>query len=223
MRVLVTGTDSDVGKTWVACALARALLVAGRTVTALKVVETGVGDEPGAEEDGELLAAATGQPEPRRALRRLRTPIAPAAAAELEGVTLDFDELTAEIERLAAGADVTLIEGAGGLLTPVGWDWNVADLAAALGARALVVGSDRLGTVNHALLTLGALELAGVAVAGVVLTTPAVGDESTGTNAALVARIAGVGHVTAAPRTDDPLAAAAAMHDVVGWLLDSPV
>jgi dethiobiotin synthetase len=222
MRVLVTGTDSDVGKTWVACALARALLAAGRTVTALKVVDAGVGDAPSADEDGAVLAAATGQPEPRRALRRLRTPIAPAAAAELEGVTLDFDELTAEIERLAAGADVTLIEGAGGLLTPVGWDWSVADLAAALGARALVVGSDRLGTVNHALLTLGALELAGVAVAGVVLTTPAQRDESTGTNANMIARIAGIGNVATAPLTDDPLAAAVAMKDVVGWLLDSP-
>ena len=74
---------------------------------------------------------------------------------------IDFDALVVKIEGYIDGAEFGLVEGTGGLLTPVTWEWNMTDLARDLGACALVVGEDRLGTINHTLLTLSALELAG--------------------------------------------------------------
>jgi dethiobiotin synthetase len=216
--ILVTGTDTGIGKTWSACALARALRQAGRSVAAIKPVETGCGEATSAEEDGVRLAAAAGQAEPGRALRRFRAAVAPAVAADLEGGTIDLDELAAEIEVAAGHAEVLLLEGAGGLLAPLAWDWSTIDLARALDAAALVVGSDRLGTINHTLLTLSALDLAGVRVAGVVLTTPASPDASTGSNAAAIARLSGIERVRVMPRIDDPAGAVTWFVEVAGWL-----
>jgi dethiobiotin synthetase len=216
--VLVTGTDTGVGKTWIACALARALGSAGRSVLAVKPVETGCAEEASPTEDGVLLATATGQRAPTRALRRFRAPIAPALSADLEGGVLDLDELVAEIESLAAQSEVLLLEGAGGLLTPFAWDWSVLDLAQALGATALVVTTDRLGSINHTLLTLSALDLAGVRVAGIVVSAPAVSDESTGGNGPAIARLSGIDRVRAVPRVAEPATAAPWLVEVAGWL-----
>lgn len=221
--LLVTGTDTGVGKTWVTSALARALVQQGRRVVAIKPVETGSKGTPGATEDGVLLAAATGQAAPRMALHRFADPVAPAVAAEREGRALDFDDVLAEIERYAEGSEVTLIESAGGLLAPIAWDWNAADLAESLGARVLVVGADRLGVINHTLLTLSALELAGLLTAGVILTTPATADVSSGTNAEAIARLSGVERILVAPRTNDPAAAAAAIAPAIAWFLGEEV
>jgi dethiobiotin synthetase len=216
--VLVTGTDSGVGKTWIACALARALRQAGRTVTGVKAVETGCGEAADSAEDGVRLAAATGQREPVRALRRFRAPVAPAVAAELEGGILDLDELAAEIESLTEHTDLLLLEGAGGLLVPFGWDWNIVDLAQAFQATVLVVASDQLGTINHTLLTLSALDLAGLRVAGIVLNTPAQPDATTGSNAAAIARLSGIDRIREVPRVHQPDEASPWLVEVAGWL-----
>jgi dethiobiotin synthetase len=219
--LLVTGTDGRVGKTWVACALGRALSRAGRRVVAIKPVETGCREPGRAMEDGARLAAATGQTDPREALYRFAAPLAPALAAEAEGETIDLDALVLRIEALGEGADSVLVEGAGGLLTPITWEWNAVDLARTLGATALLVGVDRLSAINHALLGLSALELAGLEVTGLVLTPPAEPDASTGANAAAIARISGIDRVAELPRTDD-LAAAGAVGPVLGWLEGVP-
>jgi dethiobiotin synthetase len=221
--VVVTGTDTGVGKTWVACAIARALLAAGVRVVAIKPVETGCGTTARAEEDGVRLAEATGQAEPREALIRLAAPLAPVLAAEREGRTIDFDDLLIRIEGYAAGADLVLLEGVGGLLAPITWEWCLVDIAQALDARAVLVASDRSGSVNHALLTLGALELASVPVTDVVITSPEVPDESTGTNDAAIARLGGIARIREAPRTDDPAAAAAALRPVAEALVSAGV
>jgi dethiobiotin synthetase len=216
--LLITGTDAAVGKTWVGCALAGALRAAGVRVIAIKPVETGCSAKTRESEDGARLAAATGQPAPLAALHRLSAPIAPVLAAEAEGVEIDLDGLLLDIEALADGAEVLLLEGAGGLLSPITWEWSVVEFARSLGATALVVGSDRLGVISHALLSLGALELAGMPVTGVVLTTPAAPDPSTGLNASAIARLAGVDRVIAVPRLTDARAAVVAVAEVVAWL-----
>lgn len=217
--VVVVGTDTGVGKTWVGCALARALRASGRTVVAVKPVETGCAEVPDGGEDGVRLARATGQAEPACALARLAEPLAPAVALERAGARLELDDLTRRIRRYAQGAEVVLVEGAGGLLSPLTWEWSAVDLARALAAPALVVAADRLGTINHTLLTLSALERAGVALAGVVLTAPAAPDLSTGLNAAAIARLSGIDRILVAPRTDDPAAAARALAGVLPWLV----
>jgi dethiobiotin synthase len=216
--LLITGTDTDVGKTWVGRALGRALSAAGRRVVAIKPVETGCADATAALEDGALLAEATGQKEPRGALHRFAAPLAPALAAEAEGKVIDLDALILRIEYLCAGAEVVLIEGAGGLLAPITWEWTVVELARTLGAAALVVGVDRLGTINHALLTLSALELAGLDLAGVVLTTPETPDASTGTNAGAIVRLGGLDRVLTLPRLRDPALGVSHLEPVIGWI-----
>ena len=218
ISLLITGTDTGIGKTWVGRALSHVLVAAGRKVVAVKPVESGCDSAGSHLEDGALLAAATGQAEPRAALFRFTAPVAPALAAEREGVDIDLDGLVLQIERLGQGADVLLVEGAGGLLSPVTWEWTIVELARSLGAAALVVAPDRLGTINHTQLTLSALELAGIDVAGVVFTAPEVPDESTGTNAAAVERLSGIERVLSLPREHDPSAAAARIAPVVGWL-----
>jgi dethiobiotin synthetase len=216
--VLVTGTDTGVGKTWVACGLAHAIRQSGRSVTAVKAVETGCEDRPAPSEDGVRLATATGQAAPTRALRRFRAPIAPAPAADLEGLTLDLDELAAEIGAATGTSQLLLLEAAGGLLSPLGWDWNAVDLAQALQATALVVASDRLGSINHTLLTLSALDLAGVRVAAIVLSAPPAADASTGSNGPAIARLSGIDRVRSVPRLAGPEAAVPWLAEVAAWL-----
>jgi dethiobiotin synthetase len=216
--LLITGTDIGVGKTWVACALARALRTAGRQVVAVKPVETGCAGQPSKAEDGVRLARATGQSQPSHAILRLPDPLAPVLATERAGAEIDFDALVLKIERFTEEADVAIIEGAGGLLTPVTWEWNMADLARALAASALVVAADRRGTINHSLLTLSALELAGIACTGVVLTTPEKPDQSAGSNGAAISRLSGVERVITLARVGDDEAAAASMGPVVDWV-----
>lgn len=217
--VIVAGTDTSVGKTWVAAALARAIRSTGHSVIAIKLVETGCAAEPHPTEDGRILALAAGQVEPAEALIRLPAPVTPALAAEREGTSIDFDDILLRVEAFAATADLVLVEGSGGLLAPLSWEWNLVDLAQALEARALVVGSDRLGTVSHALLTLSALELGGIPIAAVVLTRPEYPDGSTGTNAAAIARLSGQAGIIEAPRETDPERAASAMTPLAKLLL----
>lgn len=217
--ILVTGTDTGVGKTWIAAALARALRAGGRRVVAIKPVETGCAGEVRGDEDGVRLAQATGQAEPQQAIVRLAAPVAPAVALDEADTGIDFDAMMLRIERYAKDADVTVIEGAGGLLAPVTWEWNVADLAQALSAQALVVAADRLGTINHTLLTLSALELTGIPLLGVVLVMPEVRDRSIDTNAAAIGRLAGIDRVATVPRTSDPGEMASAIAPVVEWIV----
>lgn len=217
MRLLITGTDSGVGKTWVGCALALALRQAGRSVVAIKPVETGCSGQPSESEDGVRLARATGQSQPAHAIIRLPDTLAPVLASERSGTEIDFDALVLKVERYSEAAEYTLIEGVGGLLAPLTWEWNMADVARSLGAMALVVAADRLGTVNHTLLTLSALELAGIPCAGVVLLAPEQKDSSSGSNAGAIARLSGIERVVSLPRVDED-AAATSVAPVIDWL-----
>lgn len=169
--VMVTGTDTGVGKTWVTSALARALRERGVDVLALKLVESGTTESVQPGEDGVLLADATGQDAPRAALRRYREPVTPSLAAELDGTEVDMPAIEREMLAFAGSHRVTLVEGAGGLLAPLATDCTLLDLAATHGARVLVVAADRLGMLNHTRLTLAALDRAGVTCAGVVVNT----------------------------------------------------
>jgi dethiobiotin synthetase len=219
--VFVTGTDSGVGKTFTGCALARGLVARGLAVRAIKAVETGVPEAVQDDEDGVRLARATGQAAPRHALHRFRTPVAPAVAADLEGGRLDLDTLLLEIEQHAAGTDVTLVETAGGILTPLAWDWTMVDLAEQLDATVLVVGANRLGTINHTLLTLGALELGGVRPAGVILSAAAADDESTAHNREAIARLSGLDRVIELPRLASDADALDAIQPALDWVRPS--
>jgi len=214
---LVVGTDTAVGKTWITCALAKALKAAGQQVIAVKPFETGV--PSGVPEDGELLAQATGQAEPRQALVRLKSPLAVAVAADQEGVTIDYEAVLSKVREFARPDVFLLVEGVGGLLAPVTWSDNALDMAHSLNARVLVVSSDRLGTINHTLLTLRVLKAEKLPILGVVLNQPAEPDESSPSNAGAISRLANTDSVVRVPHMDDPDLATEAVKEVAGWLL----
>lgn len=190
--LFVTGTDTGVGKTFVACALAAGLRARGRRVAVMKPVETGVATEP---EDALRLRAAAGDSAPLDDVcpYRLRAPLAPSVAARLEGVALDIEHLAALVRRRSAEADVLLVEGAGGLLVPLAARTTWLDLAARLDLPLLIVAANRLGTINHCALTAHAAATAGLAVRGFVLSQPEPEtDPSAATNAEEIAHLTGL-------------------------------
>lgn len=166
--ILVSGSDTGVGKTRVTGLLARRLAAGGARVRLLKPVESG--RAPGEPGDAELAATAAGLPgEAARTTLRFAAPLAPRAAAQAEGRELDWETLAAEA-RATPECDWLLVEGAGGLAVPLaddGRDW--ADFAVEIGADAVVlVVPDRLGAINQARLTLAYARSRGLR-AGVVL------------------------------------------------------
>ncbi|MCC6160078.1 MAG: dethiobiotin synthase [Deltaproteobacteria bacterium] len=180
--IAVTGTDTGVGKTWVACALARSWSARGLRVRVCKPLETGWPSEGAADETdaGRLrLAAGADQAIEDVCLYRFLDPVAPYVAARAEGVVIDTERVARHIEHLLDGCDVVLVEGAGGLLAPLAPGWTLLDLAARTGAVVVVVVADRLGCLNHALLTERALANAGVFHLGFVMNQlPGTGDDS---------------------------------------------
>lgn len=210
--LVVAGTDTEIGKTTVACAVLDALWRAGREVRGIKPVESGIElHEDPSDEDGYRLAEASGQDAPRRALQRLKAPIAPPVAARDEGVELRPDRWLQRIRDLREEAELTLVEGAGGLLSPLADGFDTRTLAVALEAPVLLVASDSLGTLNHLFLTHEALRASGCEVVGVVFSAPALADASTGRNAAEVAEHFGDIPIASLPRVSDTTQGAKAL------------
>lgn len=202
--LLITATDTNVGKTWSSVALATALLKGGKKVVAIKPVETGTSVDPDDGEDGVKLARATGQAAPAHALYRFRSQFTSALAAEEEELHLDWGELVRNVKQHARGADVVIVEASGGLMSPITWEKGALDLAKELKAKAVVAALDRLGTINHTLLTVDELEHAGVEVLGIILSEPEKADESTGSNAAALEKMRPGLKVFPVPRLMNP-------------------
>ncbi|MBF0549194.1 MAG: dethiobiotin synthase [Deltaproteobacteria bacterium] len=169
------GTDTEVGKTYVSCLLIRALDKAGIRVAAFKPLESGcpVIDGGMLPEDGLALGQAAGG---RQALDeinvyRFQEPVAPGIAAVMEGVTIDWARINQRLLNLTQQYDLVVLEGAGGLLVPLGggetWLSWLPTISAEVGV--ILVGRNRLGTINHTLLSLEALDRRGLHVIGVYL------------------------------------------------------
>jgi dethiobiotin synthetase len=155
--VLVTGTDTGVGKTVATAALAACLQRQGRSVEVFKIAQTG--DDDDAAEVTRLSGA------PARALAAYPDPLAPFTAARRSGLPLLKLHEVAETV-LESKAEVVLLEGAGGLLVHLGENgWTARDLAVELGCPAVVVARAGLGTLNHTALTLEALSRRGIEAA----------------------------------------------------------
>jgi len=172
----VTGTDTDVGKTYVASALVRRARSLGHSVFAFKPIETGCVTGPSGARlgaDQELLAVAAGdwQQGALRGVYRLALPAAPLVAAEREGTTIDLASVVAVAQQgaIEARASLTVVEGAGGWRVPITAREDMSTLARGLGLPVLIVARGRLGTINHTLLTIEAVERDGLVVGAVVL------------------------------------------------------
>lgn len=181
----ITGTDTDAGKTTVTAALLRALHVLNCPARAIKPVQTGC--EPDAAgrlraPDALRYAEAAGiEDDMNQTLRSFLPACSPHLAAELAGTPLDAASLAADC-RAACGEGVTLFEGAGGLFVPLNRHETMLDLMARLRMPVLLVAGNRLGCINHALLSLNALQDRGLSVIGMVLcrTAPTNGEMSSG-------------------------------------------
>ena len=167
MNFFVTGTDTDVGKTYVTAMLTRSLRRAGFDTVAVKPICCGPRD------DVEILCDASGNeltPNETNPVW-LSTPAAPLLAAQLENRPVDFVGLGAWYGSIRASRQSLLVEGAGGWLVPVTADKTVADLAVAFALPVLVVVANRLGCLNHTLLTVESIRSRGLVCGGLVLNT----------------------------------------------------
>jgi dethiobiotin synthetase len=158
----VTGTDTGVGKTLVACAVLRALAHRGLRVVGMKPVAAG-----GDEDVAALVAASSAPAEPRLVNPyRLKLPVAPHIAAAEEGVSIDLAAIQRGYAALRAQAEVVVVEGVGGFRVPLTGREDAADLAVRLGLPVILVVGMRLGCLNHALLTVEAIAARGLPLAG---------------------------------------------------------
>lgn len=189
--LFITGTNTEVGKTYVAAMIARSLVKQGCRVGVYKPVASGCDtqDDSLVAEDAQFLWEAAGRPGDfdRVCPQRYAEPLAPPQAAAAEGKTVDGELLRTGIEYWREQSELVLVEGAGGLMSPLSATDVNADLAVDLGLPLVVVSSNELGTINSTLQTI--ITARSVApelpLAGIILnqTTSRADDPSVATNA----------------------------------------
>lgn len=179
-RWFIAGAHTDVGKTFVACGLITAARAKGRSVEAFKPAVSGLDPEDWADSDPGRLLAALGRPLSPETLQamsplRFKTALSPPMAARREGQDL---RLEAMVDLCAAAlseatADLMLIEGAGGVMSPLCEDATNLDLMAALGLPVLLVGGSYLGSISHTLTAASVIQARGLELVAVVLSQDA--------------------------------------------------
>jgi dethiobiotin synthetase len=224
--LFISGASTGVGKTFVTRALAAALVTQGRRVAAIKPVETGVSDPEAS--DAAALARACGRPEvvSDAGFYRGRLPVSPyAATLEGEPAPPPVRTLVDAVHRAARGSELTLVEGAGGLLVPLDRHVTTAELAAALGLPILLVAPNALGALSSVLCAAESARERSLEIRAVVLVDPEVpaDDPSVHTNARILDERLGT-PVFEFPRTensDEALANAAITSGLLAALLDA--
>ena len=161
----ITGTDTDAGKTYVTCLLIEALRREGRSATGYKPFACG--DRIDAARIREAGGGVVGLDEINP--EHLKAPASPYTAALLEGRKLDLAAARRGFYALAAAFDSVLVEGAGGWEVPLAPGMTMADFARSLEIPVIVVVDNKLGALNHTLLTVRAIQSAGVECAGIIL------------------------------------------------------
>lgn len=196
--IVVTGTDTGIGKTVAAAALAWRL-----GASYWKPVQAGLDGET----DSEAVARLTGV-EVLPEAYRLTTPCSPHRAAEIDGVTIDPDRLVPPPGRV-------VIEGAGGALVPLARELVYADLFARWGLPVVIVARTALGTINHSLLTIEALRARSIWVGGVLFSGEAMPDSEA--TICAMGSVRSLGRIpTLDPLTPETLRAAAETLDLAG-------
>lgn len=187
--LLVTGTDTGVGKTVIAAALVTALRRNGVRALGFKPVETGIA--AGETSDSAILERISGEQSVLvRPLLQTHEALAPAVAAERAGLTLNPDDIENRISQLRREGFTLAVEGAGGVMVPLCWGYTVLDLAQACDLDAIVVARAGLGTLNHVAMTIMMLRSREIPIRGIVLngrsSTP---DLAESTNPSALARM----------------------------------
>lgn len=207
--IFVTGTDTDVGKTWIAAGITAALRDRGLRAVYCKPIQSGCPKEGGSliPTDAKFAAALAGINEPLDLLTpcALRLPVAPGVAAAKEGVAVDLHCIATAIRDLTKRYEFLVVEGAGGLYVPlIGVQFLVLDLIRWLGLPLLVVARAGLGTINHTALTVAAARQAGIPVAGIVINRyPAAPNLAEQTNPEVITAITGAPILGLVPEVAD--------------------
>jgi dethiobiotin synthetase len=189
VKAFITGTDTAVGKTYATALLTRALRRAGLDTVALKPVCCGDRD------DAEILRDAVDDELSLEEVNPfwLKTPVAPLVASRLENIPLPVDLLLEKFHAVTKSRQSYLIEGAGGWLVPLADGLTMADFAIQLALPVIVVVANRLGCINHTLLTLESIRASGLTCSGLILNTlTSTNDDATRTNREMLVESAGV-------------------------------
>lgn len=164
MSFFITGTDTGVGKTYVTCLILQALRQAGVNAVGYKPVACGD------REDAHQLAAASGGADPDEVNPvYLNTAVAPYVACMLENRSIDPADLVSGFHQLASKYQTVITEGAGGWEVPIAPNYRISDLAAELNLPVILIAGNKLGALNHVLLTVDAIRAKGLTCAGIVL------------------------------------------------------
>lgn len=196
--IFITGTDTGVGKTYVACGIIRSLRRSGLDVGVMKPAETGcrMRADQLVPRDALALVRSANAKDPLSLVNpyRFRKPLAPAVAAEWEGKTIDPGRIHKAFQTLSSRHEFMIVEGAGGIMVPLSGRYTFLDLAKKLGLPVLIVARPGLGTINHTLLTISALKARKIEVAGIVINYAL--DRKAGlaerTSPALIEKISGI-------------------------------
>ena len=194
--LMIVGTDTDVGKTYISCAIARQLVSEGTQTGIYKPVCSGsqIEQETGTPywSDVELLSRSVDRKFPAEQIcpQRFHAPLAPPVAAQKEGKQVDEALLREGALWWQDQAEFLIVEGVGGILCPLSEKLLVIDFAAALNYPVLIVARAGLGTINHSLLTIEVLQKRGLKIAGLILNDvdPQLSDESRTSNAQQIQR-----------------------------------
>lgn len=186
----VAGTDTDVGKTYVACRILEDLRMRGEHVGAYKPAASGARSREASDAYQLWVAIGKSVAEDMVNPQSFTAPLAPPVAAELEQRTVDEELLIAGVERWSGHCDILIVEGAGGLMSPISWNLTNADLARSIGYPLVIVARNRLGVVHQILATCESARVNGLTVAEVVLNdvAPAEADDAVHSNERLLRR-----------------------------------
>lgn len=179
MNFLITGTDTDIGKTVVTAGIASVLNEAGNKVCVYKPLQSGCLTS----HTNELIApdlAFVNLISPKVTTKtsyKFIEPVAPSLAAEINNVQVDINKIKSEYENLAKLHEYVILEGAGGLMTPIYESFTYRDLAKFLNLPILIVARPDLGTINHTLLTIEAAKNLNIEILGVIISKYPVGTD----------------------------------------------
>lgn len=208
MNLFVTGTDTGVGKTFITAGIAATLIAEGATVGVYKPAQSGSTrgkDKKFIADDIEFVKKIA--PNARvKCSYILETAAAPSVAADIEDVVIAKDTIKKDFEELKKACDITLVEGAGGLMTPYSKDFLAADIAKMLNLPIIIVAKADLGTINHTLLTVEYAKKRGLKIAGIVINNYPEGttDVAIKTAPMIIQRLAQVDVIGIVPKNQNP-------------------
>jgi len=205
MNLFITGTDTAVGKTVVAGAIAAYLRGKGKSIGVMKPAETGCALKDGRPfpKDAYFLKRASGSEDSLEDIcpYSFVEPLAPAVAAKRAGVKIKTGFIRDKFAAIAARHDMVIVEGAGGIMVPLSGKYLFLDLAAELGLPVVIVGRAGLGIINHTLLTVQAVRARGLAIHAIILNNNDASDAGTAgiTNPGVIRELAGSARVISLP------------------------